>query len=36
MHRLTIHSKVMDGKKEARYTTRFMFDESGETILVVN
>ena len=36
MHRLTIHSKVIDGKKEERFSTRFMFDENGKEIIVLN
>lgn len=36
MHRLTIHSKVTDGKKEERFSTRFMFDESGKEVIVLN
>jgi hypothetical protein len=36
MHRLTIHSKLMDGKKEERFSTRFMFDDSGKEIIVLN
>jgi hypothetical protein len=36
MHRLTIHSKYADGKSEDRFATRFMFDESGREIIVLN
>jgi len=36
MHRLTIHSKYNDGKNEDRFSTRFMFDEGGKEIIVLN
>lgn len=36
MHRLTIHSKVIDGKKEERFSTRFMFDDNGREVIVLN
>lgn len=36
MHRLTIHSKLSDGKKEERFSTRFMFDDSGKEVIVLN
>ncbi|MGH7662565.1 MAG: PilZ domain-containing protein [Vulcanimicrobiaceae bacterium] len=36
MHRLTIHSKISDGKAEDRFSTRFMFDENGKDIIVLN
>lgn len=36
MHRLTIHSKYADGKSEDRFSTRFMFDEAGKEIIVLN
>jgi len=36
MHRLTVHSKLTDGKKEERFSTRFMFDESGKEVIVLN
>jgi len=36
MHRLTIHSKVTDGKSEERFATRFMFDENGKEVIVLN
>ncbi|MBV8599977.1 MAG: PilZ domain-containing protein [Candidatus Eremiobacteraeota bacterium] len=36
MHRLTIHSKINDGKKEERFSTRFMFDELGKDVIVLN
>lgn len=38
MHRLTIHSKIVsfDGKKTERYSTRFMFDENGKEVIVIN
>ena len=36
MHRLTIHSKITEGKKEERFSTRFMFDENGKEIIVLN
>jgi len=36
MHRLTVHSKVKNEKKEERFSTRFMFDDSGKEIIVLN
>lgn len=36
MHRLTIYSKIADGKKEERFATRFMFDDSGKEVIVLN
>lgn len=36
MHRLTVHSKISDGKKEERFATRFMFDDSGREVIVLN
>jgi len=36
MHRLTIHSKFNEGKKEDRFSTRFMFDDSGKEVIVLN
>jgi hypothetical protein len=36
MHRLTVHSRVVSGKSEKRYSTRFMFDENGREVIVLN
>ncbi len=36
MHRLTIHSKITEGRKETRFSTRFLFDETGENVVVMN
>ena len=36
MHRLTIHSKIKTEKREERFSTRFMFDEMGKEIIVLN
>ena len=36
MHRLTIHSKVNTKLEEMRYSTRFLCDESGTEIVVLN
>ena len=36
MHRLTIQSKVVGSEGGEMFETRFVFDESGETVLVLN
>ena len=38
MHRLTIHSKIVsfDGKKTERFSTRFMFDDTGKNLVILN
>ena len=36
MHRLTIRSRVINGAKEEKFATRFMFDETGQELLVLN
>lgn len=36
MHRLTIQSKVVGPEGDEMYETRFVFDDSGETILVLS
>ena len=36
MHRLTIQSKVVGAEGDEMYETRFVFDDKGETILVLN
>jgi hypothetical protein len=36
MHRLTIQSKVVGPENDEIYETRFVFDESGENVLVLN
>ncbi|GAC1359424.1 MAG: hypothetical protein NVSMB31_19770 [Vulcanimicrobiaceae bacterium] len=36
MHRLTIQSKVVGGEGDEMFETRFVFDDKGETILILN
>jgi hypothetical protein len=36
MHRLTIQSKVVGSETDEMFETRFVFDESGETVLILN
>ncbi|MBV8601061.1 MAG: PilZ domain-containing protein [Candidatus Eremiobacteraeota bacterium] len=36
MHRLTIQSKVVDNDGDEMYETRFVFDENGENVLILN
>lgn len=36
MHRLTIQSKVVGAESEEMYETRFVFDENGENIVILN
>lgn len=36
MHRLTIQSKVVGSSGGEMYETRFMFDDKGDTILILN
>jgi hypothetical protein len=36
MHRLTIHSKVKTVHEEMRYSTRFLCDENGAEVVVLN
>ena len=36
MHCLTIHSKVKANAEEMRFSTRFLCDESGEEVVVLN
>jgi len=36
MHRLTIQSKVVGPESDEMYETRFVFDESGENVIILN
>jgi hypothetical protein len=36
MHRLTIQSKVVGPENDEIYETRFVFDESGKDVIVLN
>lgn len=36
MHRLTIQSKVVGSETDEMFETRFVFNESGETVLILN
>ena len=36
MHRLTVHSKAKAGGGEMRYTTRFLCDDQGQEIIVLD
>lgn len=36
MHRLTIHTKIKSKLDETRYSTRFLCDESGNELVVLN
>ena len=36
MHKLTIQSKVGSGKEESRFSTRFMFDDTGKNLVILN
>ncbi|MBV8073925.1 MAG: hypothetical protein JO140_00750, partial [Candidatus Eremiobacteraeota bacterium] len=36
MHRLTIQSKVVGNDGDEMYETRFVFDENGENVLILN
>lgn len=36
MHRLTIQSKVVGTEGDEMFETRFVFDDSGETILILS
>jgi len=36
MHRLTIQSKVVGPDNDEIYETRFVFDESGKDVIVLN
>ena len=36
MHRLTIQSKVVGPESDEMFETRFVFDESGETVIILN
>lgn len=35
MHRLTIQSKVVGGESDEMFETRFVFDDSGETVTIL-
>ncbi|MFN2461551.1 MAG: PilZ domain-containing protein [Candidatus Velthaea sp.] len=36
MHRLTIQSKVVGSESDEMFETRFVFDESGENVIILN
>ena len=36
VHRLTIQSKIVGGEKDDYFDTRFVFDDGGENIKIID